>query len=107
MHKTTTVSFTVSGSVGVGEAVVPSLLRTRYRREARAPDDEEEMWFNDDDELDDEPPLDAPPAAHTPHPAHSPHHAIDAIGNNSTLLYSTLFYSTLLYSTIYFIQNVK
>lgn len=74
----------MSGSVGVAEAVVPSLLRTRYRREARAPDDEEEMWFNDDDELDDEPPLDQP-APHThPHPqpqnhAHA-HHALDAIG---------------------------
>lgn len=62
----------VSGSVGVAEAVVPSLLRTRYRREARAPDDEEEMWFNDDDELEDDAPLDAAPA-------HA-HHALDAIG---------------------------
>ncbi|CAH2045568.1 unnamed protein product, partial [Iphiclides podalirius] len=64
----------VSGSVAVAEAVVPSLLRTRYRREARTPDDEEEMWFNDDDELDDEAPLDAA----QPH-AHA-HHALDAIG---------------------------
>ncbi|RVE41057.1 hypothetical protein evm_014292 [Chilo suppressalis] len=67
----------VSGSVGVAEAVVPSLLRTRYRREARAPDDEEEMWFNDDDELEDEPPLDA---AQHPHQHAHPHHALDAIG---------------------------
>ncbi|XP_063831453.1 serine/threonine-protein phosphatase 4 regulatory subunit 3 isoform X1 [Ostrinia nubilalis] len=62
----------VSGSVGVTEAVVPSLLRTRYRREARAPDDEEEMWFNDDDELEDDAPLDAA----QPHA----HHTLDAIG---------------------------
>ncbi|XP_041968901.1 serine/threonine-protein phosphatase 4 regulatory subunit 3 isoform X2 [Aricia agestis] len=62
----------VSGSVGVAEAVVPSLLRARYRREARQPDDEEEMWFNDDDELDDDAPLDTP----QPHA----HHALDAIG---------------------------
>lgn len=78
--------FVVSGSVGVGEAVVPSLLRTRYRREARAPDDEEEMWFNDDDELDDEPPIDAAQThahqhAHThTHPNPHAHHALDAIG---------------------------
>ncbi|XP_045776597.1 serine/threonine-protein phosphatase 4 regulatory subunit 3 isoform X1 [Maniola jurtina] len=66
----------VSGSVGVAEAVVPSLLRTRYRREARQPDEEEEMWFNDDDELEDDAPLDAAqPHAHT----HA-HHALDAIG---------------------------
>ncbi|XP_013184311.1 serine/threonine-protein phosphatase 4 regulatory subunit 3 isoform X1 [Amyelois transitella] len=63
----------VSGSVGVAEAVVPSLLRTRYRREARAPDDEEEMWFNDDDELDDDAPIDAATTQHA-------HHALDAIG---------------------------
>ncbi|KAM3962442.1 serine/threonine-protein phosphatase 4 regulatory subunit 3 flfl [Aphomia sociella] len=70
----------VSGSVGVAEAVVPSLLRTRYRREARAPDDEEEMWFNDDDELDDDAPLDAAqPHAHAHAHAHA-HHALDAIG---------------------------
>lgn len=67
---------TVSGSVGVTEAVVPSLLRTRYRREARQPDEEEEMWFNDDDELEDEAPLDAA----TPHPHPHAHHALDAIG---------------------------
>ncbi|XP_052744005.1 serine/threonine-protein phosphatase 4 regulatory subunit 3 isoform X2 [Bicyclus anynana] len=66
----------VSGSVAVAEAVVPSLLRTRYRREARQPDEEEEMWFNDDDELEDDAPLDsAQPHAHT----HA-HHALDAIG---------------------------
>ncbi|XP_039758043.1 serine/threonine-protein phosphatase 4 regulatory subunit 3 isoform X1 [Pararge aegeria] len=66
----------VSGSVAVTEAVVPSLLRTRYRREARQPDEEEEMWFNDDDELEDEAPLDsAQPHTHT----HT-HHALDAIG---------------------------
>lgn len=65
--------------MGVTEAVVPSLLRTRYRREARAPDEEEEMWFNDDDELEDEAPLEsAQPHAH-PH-AHT-HHGLDAIGN--------------------------
>lgn len=52
----------VSGSVG--EAVV---LRPRYRRDARAPDDEEEMWFNDDDDLDDDTPLDTA-------------HALDSIG---------------------------
>ncbi|XP_032520992.1 serine/threonine-protein phosphatase 4 regulatory subunit 3 isoform X2 [Danaus plexippus] len=64
----------VSGSVAVAEAVVPSLLRTRYRREARQPDDEEEMWFNDDDELEDDAPLDAA-ATHA-----TAHHALDAIG---------------------------
>ncbi|XP_049877458.1 serine/threonine-protein phosphatase 4 regulatory subunit 3 isoform X2 [Pectinophora gossypiella] len=68
----------VSGSVGVTEAVVPSLLRTRYRREARTPDDEEEMWFNDDDELEDDAPLDA--AQPHPHPHPHAHHALDAIG---------------------------
>lgn len=58
---------------------MPSLLRTRYRREARTPDDEEEMWFNDDDELEDEAPLDsAQPHAHT-------HHALDAIGEYTGL----------------------
>lgn len=69
--------FSVSGSVT--EAVVPSLLRTRYRREARTPDDEEEMWFNDDDELDDDAPLEAA----QPHPHSHPHahHALDAIGS--------------------------
>ncbi|KAJ2938751.1 hypothetical protein O0L34_g3367 [Tuta absoluta] len=66
----------VSGSVGVAEAVVPSLLRTRYRREARTPDDEEEMWFNDDDELEDEAPLDTA----QPHPLPHTHHGLDAIG---------------------------
>ncbi|KOB72973.1 Serine/threonine-protein phosphatase 4 regulatory subunit 3, partial [Operophtera brumata] len=66
----------VSGSVGVTETVVPSLLRTRYRREARQPDEEEEMWFNDDDELEDEAPLDAA----TPHAHAHAHHALDAIG---------------------------
>ncbi|GBP04120.1 hypothetical protein EVAR_74851_1 [Eumeta japonica] len=76
-----------SGSVGVNEAVVPSLLRARYRRDPRQPDDDEEIWFNDDDELDDEPALDAPaPAAPSaphshPHSQHPhPHHSIDAIG---------------------------
>ncbi|XP_022818129.1 serine/threonine-protein phosphatase 4 regulatory subunit 3 isoform X1 [Spodoptera litura] len=67
---------TLSGTVSVAEAVVPSLLRTRYRREARAPDDEEEMWFNDDDELEDDAPLDAQQTHAHPHA----HHALDAIG---------------------------
>ncbi|KAF9823845.1 hypothetical protein SFRURICE_013382 [Spodoptera frugiperda] len=66
----------VTGTVSVAEAVVPSLLRTRYRREARAPDDEEEMWFNDDDELEDDAPLDAQQTHAHPHA----HHALDAIG---------------------------
>ncbi|KAL4715998.1 hypothetical protein ACJJTC_013298 [Scirpophaga incertulas] len=74
----------VSGSVGATEAVVPSLLRSRYRREARAPDDEEEMWFNDDDELEDDTSLDAAqPHAHAHTHAHAhphTHHALDAIG---------------------------
>lgn len=78
----------MSGSVGVAEAVVPSLLRTRYRREARAPDDEEEMWFNDDDELEDDAPLDAQPAHAHPHA----HHALDAIG---TVYITTLSFNTL------------
>lgn len=64
--------------MGVAEAVVPSLLRSRYRREARAPDDEEEMWFNDDDELEDEAPIE-PDQPH-PHPHQHAHHALDAIG---------------------------
>lgn len=72
--------FPVSGSVAVAEAVVPSLLRTRYRREARQPDDEEEMWFNDDDELEDDAPLDAA-ATHA-----TAHHALDAIGIGYTAL---------------------
>lgn len=62
------------------EAVVPSLLRTRYRREARTPDDEEEMWFNDDDELDDDAPLEAGQTHPNPHPHPHTHHALDAIG---------------------------
>lgn len=82
----------VSGSVTVAEAVVPSLLRTRYRREARQPDDEEEMWFNDDDELEDDAPLDAAqPHAHA-HPLPHPHHALDAIGNVTVILLLTCCY---------------
>lgn len=72
----------MTGTVSVAEAVVPSLLRTRYRREARAPDDEEEMWFNDDDELEDDAPLDAQQTHAHPHA----HHALDAIGTGCFFL---------------------
>ncbi|KAF7279919.1 hypothetical protein GWI33_006623 [Rhynchophorus ferrugineus] len=49
---------------------VPSILRnSRYRRDQRQMDEEEEMWFNEDDDFDDGPsvhksPATPPPAAH-------------------------------------------
>lgn len=40
--------------VGGGIETVPALLRnSRYRRDPRQLDEEEEMWFNDDDDIED------------------------------------------------------
>lgn len=40
--------------MGGGIETVPALLRNnRYRRDPRQLDEEEEMWFNDDDDIED------------------------------------------------------